>query len=730
MKKAFTLLFFISLFYTHTNLQAQVEIAPNFTATDIEGNTWTLYDVLDQGKSVIMDVSATWCGPCWSFHQTKTLENLYEQYGPNGTDELVVLFVEGDENTTLADLQGTGDNTLGDWVAGTTYPIIDDGSITDLYDVTGFPTIFHICPSRLVTDIERVSIEEYIGAHRGCPQAAGANNAGIISYDGFQGAFCREIAFEPTFKFQNLGSETITSASVELKINGNSVQTIDWDGSINTFQISDIAFDQVSLTENSQLDFDILSVNGVADDNADNNSLQVGTQLSETSESAYITLELTTDSFPAETYWELLDENGTALYTGGNPGIFTGSLAEGAYTSIVTTYTHQIPLPTSGCYDFVLYDFYSDGICCTYGEGGYVIKNEAGDILGTGGAFETASETIPFNLDGTPSIDNNATIISYQGLTGSFCQELDYQPTVVLQNVGAMPMTSAKITMKDESGTELQVFDWTGDVATGSIAAVALDPVVIDQTNTYTFEITEINGAEDAFDFKNSYDITIERAVESEYRDLSLEIRTDRYGYELYWQIEDENGEAIASGGNTNVGPDGAGNRVATGSDPGAYASSSTITETIQVPANGCYSLLVVDDYADGLELGSYVRLNDVESNTLIEVVGGFAELEPPFEVNELVNSLPTVEGLSSIQLQPNPASEMTTLQFSLDQSRELDIHLTNALGQKISLAQGRSFPAGDNQLDIPLGDLADGLYFVSLQDGQQLSTQRLIINR
>jgi len=35
-------------------------VAPNFTLTDINGNTHTLYDYLDQGKTVVIDFSTTW----------------------------------------------------------------------------------------------------------------------------------------------------------------------------------------------------------------------------------------------------------------------------------------------------------------------------------------------------------------------------------------------------------------------------------------------------------------------------------------------------------------------------------------------------------------------------------------------------------------------------------------------------------------------------------------------
>ena len=38
-------------------------IAPDFTATDITGVEYNLYDLLDAGNTVILDFYATWCGP-------------------------------------------------------------------------------------------------------------------------------------------------------------------------------------------------------------------------------------------------------------------------------------------------------------------------------------------------------------------------------------------------------------------------------------------------------------------------------------------------------------------------------------------------------------------------------------------------------------------------------------------------------------------------------------------
>ena len=138
-------------------------IAPDWTLTDLNGTTHNMYSYLDSGYTVFIDFSAVWCGPCWSYHNSGALENLYIDHGPAGypnvipttTNDVMVFFIEGDGNTAT-NLGGSGGGTLGDWITGTPYPIIcTDGTVnntavTSAYSIGYWPTIYRICPDRVL----------------------------------------------------------------------------------------------------------------------------------------------------------------------------------------------------------------------------------------------------------------------------------------------------------------------------------------------------------------------------------------------------------------------------------------------------------------------------------------------------------------------------------------------------------------------------------------------------
>lgn len=156
MKKALVL-FLLVVFQTNFSYCQLVDgsTAPDFTFTDLNGNTQSLYAYLNAGKYVAIDVSATWCHPCWLYHETGSFDSLYMLHDVPGDNTWKVLFLEGDGSTTLADLQGTGTSTQGDWVTGSQYPIMNPTGVTlndfiSSYNNTAFPTLYLICPNKKV----------------------------------------------------------------------------------------------------------------------------------------------------------------------------------------------------------------------------------------------------------------------------------------------------------------------------------------------------------------------------------------------------------------------------------------------------------------------------------------------------------------------------------------------------------------------------------------------------
>lgn len=159
---------------------AQFGTAPDFSVVDLDGNEINLYaDILDQGLVAVVDVSATWCPPCWSLHSSHALEDLHQAYGPNGTNQLRVIFYEGDANTTLADLEGTTGGTMGDWLDGTTYPVINESPLSldlGIWAPLGFPTVNIVRPG----DYEIVADTWNITSFEGQVDAINNSGAGIV----------------------------------------------------------------------------------------------------------------------------------------------------------------------------------------------------------------------------------------------------------------------------------------------------------------------------------------------------------------------------------------------------------------------------------------------------------------------------------------------------------------------------------------------------------------------
>jgi len=130
-------------------------IAPDHTFTDLNGDTHNLYDILEEGKAVIIQISFIACTPCWDYVNNGILNSIHENFGEDGTDELRVFFFEGSEGTDAGCLispDSCNVSSPGNWIDNAVYPMTNDDEIAYLFNTSIGPSLFTICPNKEITN--------------------------------------------------------------------------------------------------------------------------------------------------------------------------------------------------------------------------------------------------------------------------------------------------------------------------------------------------------------------------------------------------------------------------------------------------------------------------------------------------------------------------------------------------------------------------------------------------
>jgi len=167
----------------------------------------------------------------------------------------------------------------------------------------------------------------------------------------------------------NAGADVISSATIEVTVNGTVVDQIDYSGSISFGQSDVVEYTVVDnlVDGNNEVTLTILDINGSVDNLTGNNMATFNFELMNSGE--FVTLIFNTDEYPQESQWVLsLQGTGTEV-------------ASGSFTEGNTEHIIGLCIPLDSCYTFTVTDQYGDGICCNYGEGNFSILDNEGTVL-------------------------------------------------------------------------------------------------------------------------------------------------------------------------------------------------------------------------------------------------------------------------------------------------------------------------------------------------------------
>ena len=170
-------------------------------------------------------------------------------------------------------------------------------------------------------------------------------------------------------EIRNFGTDTIQAVDLGIYLNELVVDTVSWNGEILFLEAETIDL-SVDLIEegNNDIEIKLLAINGEIPGSptfiySDSTTVDLITN------SQYLVLKITTDGFPEETTWDLVNHLGETVMKGG------------PYTEAKTTIEELFCVNSHNCYTFTIYDSSGDGICCEAGVGRYVMEDGDGDKI-------------------------------------------------------------------------------------------------------------------------------------------------------------------------------------------------------------------------------------------------------------------------------------------------------------------------------------------------------------
>jgi len=212
-----------------------------------------------------------------------------------------------------------------------------------------------------------------------------ANEAGVSNISNVKSVNCSGFA-EPKVEIANFGSNALTSAELEILVNGELLKTVPWSGNLDIFDSETVDLGGISfpVEEDNTMDVRIKSVNGVDDEASSNDVTTYDIQGAPETVGKVMKLTIRSDNNPQEITWTVTNISTNEIVLQGGP-----------YDQSNHTYNETLEIVGDGCYDFTIYDAGGDGL--TDGNGFYGLK-AGGSTLFSGGPFGS-SESNEFSYE-------------------------------------------------------------------------------------------------------------------------------------------------------------------------------------------------------------------------------------------------------------------------------------------------------------------------------------------
>jgi hypothetical protein len=304
------------------------------------------------------------------------------------------------------------------------------------------------------------------------------------------------------------------------------------------------------------------------------------------------------------------------------------------------------------------------------------------------------------------SNDNNVSLEEVQ-IAEKICGNI-VSPIIKIRNHGNNTLTSADIAFNVAGNTD-SVYHWTGTLGSLKFTEIELGAYEFtpEQTNNLNVEIISIGGSMDEDPLDNTKTGSFKKAAENNSQ-VTLTLNTDQYATETSWKLYNSTGKLIDSGR--------------------GYDNNSTITKKFDLELD-CYKFMIFDSFGDGTR--GY-NLKDSEGIIIHSSNGRFGKGETvPFEViKKSTVGIETVARLSSVNIYPNPACDILTVNFELEKPDDVEIKIYDIEGSFIKIQSYGTVNTGKKNFEISVADLKSGMYYLVIETGGKAAKKKISIVR
>ena len=278
-----------------------------------------------------------------------------------------------------------------------------------------------------------------------------------------------------------------------------------------------------------------------------------------------------------------------------------------------------------------------------------------------------------------------------------------------MMNRGLDELTSIKMLMEIDNDDTFE-YEWNGSIASYEEGKIEFEMDVPIGNYNINFKIIEANGV--AFSSSKTYtssseDVSI-MSLKDDKDEITIEIMQDRNGHETTWQLIDDNDNIVASGGPYEY-----------------YFGQSSVTElhtiTVGVDAGQCLKFVINDLVGNGIccNVGEgYYRIIDGYGNIVVDGDGDFGYEASHNLYTSEGNNVNEIKPEDTFNIYPNPAKETLTIEGP--SIKQITIYSTT--GQIV-----KKINCDDELVNINVGNLQAGIYFVNIIDDKDMLTSKKI---